>query len=99
MSVKVKAKDTPGHSIAQASRQSTKKKSPRSTRSAKRAPKKVEELVVSPDLDMEWLRPSARSAAPDEIDALADRVFASVLHRCCWERNKEGQFEHTGGRN
>ena len=54
------------------------------------------ELEIKPDLDMEWLRESSEEV--QEVEELADKVFASVLERCGWQRNKRGQIEHVGGR-
>ncbi len=60
----------------------------------KQKPDKVE---PEPDLDMEWLREGAGAADPRELEELTDRVFASVLARCGWQRNERGQIEHVGG--
>ena len=49
------------------------------------------------DLDMEWLREGVGSTKPHEIEALTNRLFASVLARCGWQRNERGQIEHVGG--
>jgi hypothetical protein len=54
------------------------------------------EPEITPDLDMEWLRQPSENV--HEADLLADRVFASVLERCGWQRNERGQIEHVGGR-
>jgi hypothetical protein len=53
------------------------------------------EPEVTPDLDMEWLRESSEDR--HEVEVLADKVFASVLERCGWQRNERGQIEHVGG--
>jgi hypothetical protein len=54
----------------------------------------VAEPEVTPDLDMEWLREGSEDS--QEVDILADKVFASVLERCGWQRNERGQIEHVG---
>jgi hypothetical protein len=53
------------------------------------------EPEIKPDLDMEWLRESSEDV--QEVEVLADKVFASVLERCGWQRNERGQIEHVGG--
>jgi hypothetical protein len=66
-----------------------------SDRKPVRATRQVEP-EITPDLDMEWLREGPKEIK--EADALADKVFASVLERCGWQRNERGEIEHRGGR-
>jgi hypothetical protein len=80
-------------------RQTASAGSVRTSRPAERKPAhgtKQVEPAITPDLDMEWLRGSSEDV--QEVEELADKVFASVLERCGWQRNERGQIEHVGGR-